>query len=369
MRIRPLLRPKTLCYLFAALPALLAIPASTLAQQAGHPIRILHGDRGAEVGNNSAADGGSPELRFLLDRVVLGSPVTPPGMPHVSVYPLIARRDPAASHHNLFFDPGYLSLDESLRQGLLRISEKPAAVVPGLEVENVGDRPVLILAGEILVGGKQNRILQSDVLLPAHSGRRDVRAFCVEHGRWTPGEKEFRASGAMAPAPVRQSAAGKTAEAQSDVWRSIAILGRAASPAAASPTQSLHDVLKDPKVAAESAARASGLRVSLPEGTVGMIAVANGTIYSVDLFSSTVLFGKYVEKLARAAVTGAPEPVYYKGITNPDIEGFLRAAREANASYSGTAGLGTRVELEGSGVHGEALVVERRIVHTALFLW
>lgn len=369
MRIRPLFHPRTFCYLLAALPAFLVDPGSALAQQAEHPIRVLHGDRGAAVGNNSPTEGGSPELRFLLDRVVLDAPVTPPGMPHVSVYPLIARRGAAASHHNLFFDPGYLSLDESMQRGLLRVSEKPAAVVPGLEVENVGERPVLILAGEILVGGKQNRILQSDVLLPGHSGRRDVSAFCVEHGRWTPGEKEFRASGAMAPAPVRQSAAGKTAEAQSDVWRSIASFGRAAAPGAASTTQSLHDVLKDPKVAAESAVRASGLRGSLPGGTVGMIAVANGTIYSVDLFSSTVLFGKYVEKLTRAAVTGAPEPGYYKGITNPDIEGFLRAARGANASYSGTAGLGTRVELEGSGVHGEALVVELRIVHTALFLW
>lgn len=369
MRIRPLLRPRIHCYLLAALPVFLVNPGTALAQGSGHPIRVLHGEGGAAVGNNSATDGGSPELRLLLDRVVLGSAVTPPGMPHVSVYPLIARRGPASSGLNLYSDPGYLSLDESMQRGLLRVSEKPAAIVPGLEVENVGDRPVLILAGEILVGGKQNRILQSDVLLPGHSGRRDVSAFCVEHGRWTPGEKEFRAAGAMAPAPIRRSAAGKSAEAQSDVWRSIATLGSAASPTAASPTQSLHDVLEDPKVAAESAVRASGVRGSLPEGTVGMIAVANGSIYSVDLFSSTVLFDKYVEKLTRAAVTGAPEPAYYKQITDPDIEGFLRAAREANASYLGTAGLGTRVELDGSGVHGEALVLERRIVHTALFLW
>ena len=369
MRIRSLFRPKALCYMLAALPALLVDSGSAFAQGAGHPIRVLHGDRGGPGGNTSAPDGGSPELRFLLDHIVPGSPVTPPGMPHVSVYPLIARRGPASSGLDLYSDPGYVSLDEAMRRGLLRISEKPAAIVPGLEEENVGDRPVLILAGEILVGGKQNRILQSDVLLPGHSGRRDVSAFCVEHGRWTPDEKEFRSVGAMAPAPIRQSAAGKTAEAQSDVWRSIAALGRAAAPGAASPTQSLHDVLEDPKVAAESAVRASGLRGSLPEGTVGMIAVANGSIYSVDLFSSTVLFGKYVEKLTRAVVTGAPEPGYYKGITDPDIEGFLRAAREADTSYSGSAGLGTRVEIEGSGVHGEALVLERSIVHTALFLW
>ena len=364
MRIASLFHPRTLLCLLTAVPALLASP---LTAQSGHPVRVLQSDRGSIPPTDDT--GRSPELRFLLEQVVVGAPVMPKGMPHIRIYPLIARRLPAGSSQDLYADPAYLILDEAMRRGLLRVTEKQSAVVPGLEVENTGDLPVLILAGEILVGGKQNRILQSDVLLPGYSGRRDVSAFCVEHGRWTPGQKEFRAAGAMSPALIRRSAASKTAEAQSDVWNSIATLGRAAAPGEASPTQSLHDVLKNPRVAAESAERADALRASLPQGTLGMIAVANGSIYSVDLFSSTVLFGKYVEKLTRAAVTGAPEPAQYKWTPDPGIDRFLQAAREAGASYSGSAGLGTRVDLEGSGIYGEALVVERRIVHMALFLW
>ena len=356
--------------LFAALAGFQALVTSAggvLAQNNRHPVRVLDSDTRSAERHGRGIGGGSPELSALLDHVVLGAPVRPPGMPHVSVYPLVARPDSGRSHPDLFTDPGYLTLDEAMRRNLLRVSEKPTAIVPGLEVENTGDRPVLILSGEILVGGKQNRILQSDVLLPAHSGRRDVSAFCVEHGRWTHGEKEFRAAGAMAPAPVRKSAAGKSSEAQSDVWRSIATLGRDA--ADESPTQSLHDLLEDPKAAAESIGRANRLRDALPDGTVGMIAVANGSIYSFDLFSSTGLFDKYVDKLARAAVTGAPEHSVEKWIPNPEVAAFLRSARDTDASYSGSAGLGTRVDLEGSGIYGEALVVDRRIVHTALFLW
>lgn len=366
MRVRASFHQKVSGLIVATLAGLaLAAPgADALAQGSGRPVRILEG----ESAPPTRAGGGSPELRRLLDQVTVGLPVTPPGMPHVTVYPLVARRG-GGWDRSLFHDPVYLSLDEAMRRGLLRVSERQSAIVPGLEVENTGDRPVLILAGEILVGGKQNRILQSDVLLPGHSGRRDVSAFCVEHGRWTPGEKEFRAAGAMAPAPIRRSAAAKTPEAQSDVWNSIASIGRAAAPGSESPTQSLHDVLEDPKIAAESAGRAESLVGSLPPETVGMIAVANGTIYAVDLFSSTALFGKYVGKLTRAAVTGAPGPVY--GYRNPgaDIGGFLAAARAADAAYSGTAGLGTRVELAGTGLYGEALVLDNRVVHSALFLW
>ncbi|HEY3175190.1 MAG TPA: DUF6569 family protein [Candidatus Polarisedimenticolia bacterium] len=349
----------------AALLSLLAAAPLPFAQTGRPPIRVL-GSAGELPAGGS---GGSAELRALLDRVAPGAPITPHGMGHVRVYPLIPMAGRAGAPGYLFQDPGYLSLDEALGRGALLVSEKPSPTVPGLDVENIGERPVLILAGEILVGGKQNRILQSDLLLPPHSGRRDVTAFCVEHGRWTAGESSFGVAGAMAPAGVRQSAARRSAEAQSDVWRAI---GQVASEAGApaSPTQSLHDVMKDPKVEARAAPRIESVKESLPADAVGMIAVANGTIYSFDLFCSAPLFEKYREKIVRAAMIGAPEQVlYFKAPAEPDVMGFLQAARQARAAYFGSAGLGSRVELTGGGVRGEALAVEGRAVHTALFLW
>ena len=65
-------------------------------------------------------------------------------------------------------EPGYLLLDEAVRQGLARVTEVSAAgSVPELKLVNDADRPVLLLDGEELVGAKQNRIVNLSILVPA----------------------------------------------------------------------------------------------------------------------------------------------------------------------------------------------------------
>lgn len=80
-------------------------------------------------------------------------------------------------------DTLYLSLDEALEAGALVITEKEAGSVPMLLARNKGNRPVLMLAGEIVVGGKQNRTLRDDLLLPPHSETVELPVYCVEQGR------------------------------------------------------------------------------------------------------------------------------------------------------------------------------------------
>jgi ARG/rhodanese/phosphatase superfamily protein len=77
-----------------------------------------------------------------------------------------------------------VTLDEARKSGALLITERDQATVPELVVENRGKIHVLLLAGEILVGGKQNRVLREDILLPPLSGARPIGVYCVEQGRW-----------------------------------------------------------------------------------------------------------------------------------------------------------------------------------------
>src|SRR6266545_989666 len=83
-----------------------------------------------------------------------------------------------------------VTLDEARAQGTLVITERAQASVPELIVENRGKVHALLLAGEILVGGKQNRVLKEDVLLPPASGARNLGVYCVEQGRWNAGVKD-----------------------------------------------------------------------------------------------------------------------------------------------------------------------------------
>ncbi|MCR4427981.1 MAG: hypothetical protein NUV68_01370 [Caldiserica bacterium] len=83
-------------------------------------------------------------------------------------------------------DPGlnYLTLDEAMEKGLLKIREKEeGAEVSELLAENLGDLPVLILDGEELIGAKQNRTLNTTILLKEKS-KTIIPVSCTEAGRW-----------------------------------------------------------------------------------------------------------------------------------------------------------------------------------------
>src|SRR5262249_35167472 len=80
--------------------------------------------------------------------------------------------------------PAPLTLDEGLRNGNVLVRE--TSNVNSLEIENLGDKPVFVQAGDIVKGGKQDRTLTVSLLLPPKSGAIPIASFCVEHGRWSP---------------------------------------------------------------------------------------------------------------------------------------------------------------------------------------
>ena len=120
----------------------------------------------------------------------------------------------------------FLTLDEGLRsgdvviseagsvQGLVRRHLTPAVQHEGAEVNrlvlvNNSKRPLLLLAGEIVSGGKQDRVIGADRIVPAESDPIDLSVFCVEPGRWVASSEHFGASeamyGANAGGPVHAS--------------------------------------------------------------------------------------------------------------------------------------------------------------------
>src|SRR5262245_29681271 len=64
-------------------------------------------------------------------------------------------------------EPGYLTLDEALGLGVAKMTEAGGGSVPELEFVNEGERRVLLLDGEELLGALQNRVLNLTVLAPA----------------------------------------------------------------------------------------------------------------------------------------------------------------------------------------------------------
>src|SRR5512137_2174245 len=97
----------------------------------------------------------------------------------------------------------YLLSDEGIGSGTVTVEEvSEAGSVPDLLVENKGDVRVLFLEGEELVGAKQNRILNTSVLIAAHS-RVKIPVSCVEAGRWRYRSRLFGSSGSHCSSRLR----------------------------------------------------------------------------------------------------------------------------------------------------------------------
>ena len=125
---------------------------------------------------------------------------------NLTVFPVVAAKSYPTSE--------FLTLDEGLRsgevivseagsvQGLMRRHTTPAIRHDGAEVNrlvlvNNSKRPLLLLAGEIVSGGKQDRVIGKDRIVPAESDPIDLSVFCVEPGRWVATSEHFGASEAM----------------------------------------------------------------------------------------------------------------------------------------------------------------------------
>src|SRR5579863_6488144 len=123
----------------------------------------------------------------------------------LTVFPVIAPKSYATGE--------FLTLDEGLRSGDVVVTEygnirgllrrRPVPAVPRQSAEvnrlvliNNSKRPLLLLAGEIVTGGQQDRVIGKDRIVPAESDPVDLSVFCVEPGRWVASSDHFGTSGA-----------------------------------------------------------------------------------------------------------------------------------------------------------------------------
>jgi hypothetical protein len=132
---------------------------------------------------------------------------------------------PAVSHGGLALvpiattepsDQDYLVLDDAMAEGLVVISER--GPVSSLTLDNRSDRPLFLLAGEVVLGGKQDRIIGKNTIIAAKTTE-ELPVFCVEHGRWSGRQATFASAGALAHSTLREKA---SFDGQGDVWAEVA---------------------------------------------------------------------------------------------------------------------------------------------------
>ncbi|HSB77481.1 MAG TPA: DUF6569 family protein, partial [Candidatus Methylomirabilis sp.] len=221
---------------------------------------------------------------------------------HLTVFPLL---------HPTPRVPFYLTLDEALAQGTVQVTEVPrGGHVPELLLVNQGDRPILLIDGEELVGAKQNRVLNLTLLAPAHS-ELVIPVSCVEQGRWHPvsgtfassPRVQFSAGRATKVASVSQCLAseGRAVSDQGEVWGDIAMKARRMG--VASETGAMADLFEHAGAQIEAYVRAF---LPLPEQT-GAIFALEGKVVGLELFFSPDTLAKLLPKLVRSYALDAIE--------------------------------------------------------------
>jgi hypothetical protein len=227
------------------------------------------------------------------------------------------------------------------------------------------------MGGEIITGGKQNRVIKQDVLLPRRSKFIDVPVYCIEQERWAGKNTAFASPATLAHPALRGSAA--RGESQQAIWK--AVDERSRKIGVSSRTRNYQQVYEDKAVQKRLDDYVSRFRGLNDRNTVGAVAVAGNRIIAADLFSSPTLFAKLWSKISRSYSMDAitlPEPRRrfldepLVRITDRNIRDFLNRTTRSRFRYQPTPGAGRCLDIAGA-LTGRALVEDDQVVHAVLF--
>ena len=283
----------------------------------------------------------------LRSRVTLGSPRR---HERITVYPLLARYQKPA---------GYLLFDEALERNLAEVQEvSEAGSVPWLRVKNRADVPILLLEGQEVQGGKQNRVINVSALAAARS-ELVIPVSCVERGRWHHRSSSFSSGHFSSPTlrrVVRRSVSrsatlgGGYSSDQGAVWASV------------DSTLSLTDTLSPTSAVSDSYLRVAEEVERLIEAfpleanQLGLLVCLDGRPLGLDLFPDERAYQRHHRKVLHSYVYAAlyETPTVRLG----DVPSFLGVLDTLEPTRMQSVGLGTDCRLDTAEISATALEVD-----------
>jgi hypothetical protein len=319
---------------------------------------------------------------YKLDATkTLGAPVTYKNLTIIPVYDSSAR----ATNN-------YATLDEALSAKTIKVRESQGGgTVNTLYIKNTGKKPVYLMAGEIVLGGQQDRCVGHDVIVRPSKKEVPVTVFCVEHGRWS-GQSEFAGAAKMVAANSIRADAQEGAFAGSrpaaEVSAQIAVNGQSrlsranreqtieigSRASVGGAQQKVWDKVAAKNVRFKEApatgtyrsianmegreaqkvvgpyvkALSGGLATS--DKLVGAVAAINGEVVSADVFGDPTLFAKLWPKLLKSYAADAAEASTArsnKKPVTPQIAGdFIKSAGQNAKKAENRSDVGATLRLE-----------------------
>jgi hypothetical protein len=288
---------------------------------------------------------------------------------NLTIFPVIA----ASTHDTSQF----LTLDEGIRSGEVVVTDsgniaplirrrgpypvpRTGAQVNTLVLINNSKHPLLLLAGEIVTGGKQDRVIGKDRIVPPESDPIDLGVFCVEPGRWVARSDKFGTIPELAQPSLRAKA--MVDKDQQKVWDQVATsrativtvapeaapaIDRGNSYAQAMDNTEVKRKLDEIVVPMEQS-YTQLMHQLRDRHAVGVVVAVNGQIIWADIFASPSLLEKYWPKLVRSyAAEAMVERANDKPVTEAVAEAFLENLQGNHEVVDTEAGVFRQAEISG----------------------
>ena len=296
-------------------------------------------------------------MSVTFPEIGVGDPIRHEGL---AVFPLFAEPSRGVD---------YDLSDEAINKGNVTVEEvSEAGSVPDLAVENSGDLLVLFLEGEELVGAKQNRILNTSVLIAAHTKSR-IPVSCVEAGRWGYKSRHFGSGGTHSPSMLRRVLKASVSKSvrekrghrsdQGEVWEEVARQQSALG--ASSGTSAMSDTFEAHRK------RLDEFRENLNyiENAVGAAVAVGGKVVAIDLFDKPTTCGRVWNRLLSGAILDALEVrEAEKQAEHADVERALTGLTNLSWEPAESVSEGEEYRAESpTGDHASALVFNGTLVH------
>ena len=222
---------------------------------------------------------------------------------HLRLYPIRAKE----SFQKTFRDVGkYMSLKEAIEKKKVKISEKGrGGSVNELVIENLSSDTIIVLPGEIIKGGKQDRVVNQDMVLSPRSGKKSLPVFCVESGRWESASKDeaFEAHFSTGSASLRKVVEKEAS--QEKVWSKVDEINNKNK--TGSPTKTYASISNSKNLTSQLAAyrKFFTTKFEKDDRIIGMLAVSGNKIISCDMFATPWLFRQHFDNLLTSYATDA----------------------------------------------------------------
>ena len=267
----------------------------------------------------------------------------------------------------------YLTMREAIEQQFLTITEvHTLGSVPELTAVNNSDSLILLLEGEEMMGAKQNRVVNTSILLKKRS-KTTIPVSCTERGRWSYKSPVFADSGVVMSRDVRAIKVETVTESlrqgkaycsdQHAVWQGIGELSSRAG--VASPTSSMRDVFEARRKQLDDHLRTF---TQVPDQT-GVIVLIDGRAVAMEAVSQENAYRVIHSKLVMSYCLDA---ILRKGKVNggsvrEEAQALMKAISESECQKFPSVGHGHDYRLAGNGLVGAALVYKNEVIHMSVF--